>query len=227
MKFKSPIISQGSGKIGGAVYSHNRGGNYIRNWRTPVNTNTAQQQAIRNDLGTLQARFAQTLTSGQRAAWATFAANVPVVNSMGDSITITAQNWYIKANVPRLQASITPVDAGPTVFELATLTTPTPTITAAGTTASLAFTNTDAWANEVGGFLLVYASRAQNATINFYKGPYRFAGKVTGAATPPTTPATITLPFVSGPTGSKQFFRVVAVRADGRPSPELFLTGTV
>lgn len=230
MKFKSPIISQGSGKIGGAVYSHNRGGNYIRNWRTPTNPNTAQQQAVRNAMSQLQTRFAQTLTAAQRAAWAVFAVNVPVVNTLGDSINLTGQQWYIKSNVLRLQASVAAVDAGPTVFELATLTLPVPTITAAGTTVSLAFStgaSTDQWANEAGGYLLLYASRPQNPTINYFKGPYRFAAKVTGAASPPTSPAVITLPFVSGPTGSKQFFRAVAVRADGRPSPDLFLVGTV
>jgi hypothetical protein len=41
---------------------------------------------------------------------------------------------------------------------------------------------------------------------------------VNGAATPPTSPATITLPFVTGPALSKLFMKVVAVRADGRPS---------
>jgi hypothetical protein len=91
---------------------------------------------------------------------------------------------------------------------------------------SLAFTNTDAWATAVGGYLLLFASRAQNATVNFFKGPYRFAGKIAGAATPPTSPAVITLPFPIGPVGSKMYFRAVAIMADGRKSIDQFLNAT-
>jgi len=83
---------------------------------------------------------------------------------------------------------------------------------------SVAFTNTDAWANEVGGNMLFWFSRPQNATKTFFNGPYRFAGRIIGAAVPPTSPQTIVMPFAAGPTGSKVFTKVVVIRADGRPS---------
>lgn len=227
MKYKSPILSQGSGTMAGSVWSHNKGGNYVRNWRVPTNPNTAFQVAMRDYLSQLSTSWGQTLTALQRTAWATFAANVSWVDALGQSINLDGRNWYIKCNSIRLQASVAIVTAAPTVFQMATLTLPVPTITAAGTTVSVAYTNTDGWAGEVGGYLLVFASRPMNASVNFFKGPYRFAGKVSGAATPPTSPAVITLPFPSGPAGSKQFFRFVAVRADGRPSPDFRVTGTV
>lgn len=227
MKYLSHIISQGSGKIGGAVYAYNRGGTYVRIWRKGTNPNTSQQQVIRDALSLLQTRFANTLTATQRSAWNVFAYNMPLVGPLGVSVPQTGQQWYIKCNVPRIQAGVTVIDTAPVIFEMAALTTPTPTITALGTTVSMAFTNTDAWAGEVGGYLLVYASRAQNPTVNFFRGPFRFAAKVTGAVSPPASPSVLTLPFPSGPTGSRQFFRVVSVRADGRVSPEFFLTGTV
>jgi hypothetical protein len=227
VKFKSSIYTQASGSVGGLTYAHNQGGMYARARSIPVNTNTAQQQVLRNAMGTLASAWNTTLTGAQRTGWETFAANVPVVDSLGDSRTISGKAWYIKANSIRIQAGVARVDAPPTLFEMAVLSLPVFTITAAGTTASMAFTNTDGWAGEVGGYLLVYASRAQNATRNFWNGPYRFAGKVSGAGTPPTTPATITLPFASGPTASKQFFRVVASRADGRPSATFRIAGTV
>lgn len=227
MKFKSSIYTQVSGSVGGVTYAHNQGGLYARARSIPTNPNSAQQQVLRNAMGALAAAWNQTLTGAQRTGWETFAANVPLVDALGDSRTVSGKAWYIKANSLRLQASVTRIDAPPSLFEMATLTLPVFTITAAGTTASMAYTNTDGWAGEVGGYLLVYASRPQNASRNFWNGPYRFAGKVSGAATPPTSPATITLPFASGPTGSKQFFRVVAVRADGRPSATFRIAGTV
>lgn len=227
MKYQSALMTVGSGKVGGIVASHNRGGTYFRKFTIPVNTNTAQQQVLRNAMSSLQTRFAQTLTAAQRTGWNTYGANVPTTNTLGATIHLTGQQWYVKCNSLRVQVGLTIVDAPPVVWDMATLTIPVPTITAAGTTVSMAYTNTDAWAGEVGGSLLVYASRPKGPTISFFAGPYRFAGRVNGAGTPPTSPAVITLPFVSGPTGSKQFFRVLAVRADGRVSPAFRVDGTV
>lgn len=222
MKYKSALLTTGSGKIRGIVASHNRGGQYFRGLTVPVNPNTAQQQAVRNALSSLQVIFSNTLTTAQRTGWQTYATNTPVTDVLGDSITLTGQQMFVKCNTLRSQAGLTIITAPPGVYGLAAITIPVPTITAAGTTASVAFTNTDAWAGEVGGALLVYASRPMGATINYFKGPYRFAGKVAGAATPPTSPSVITLPFTIGSAGTKMGFRFVAVRADGRPSPEIF-----
>lgn len=227
MKFKSPVYSQASGSIAGLTYSHNKGGMYARARSIPTNGRSAQQQAIRNAITTLATRWGQTLTAGQRTAWETFAANVPITDTLGEPRNVTGLDWYVKANSYRIQSGVAVVDAGPVVFEMATATLPVPTIVAAGTTSSVAYTNTDAWAGEVGGYMLVYASRAQNGSINSSAGiSYRYAGKVSGAGTPPTSPAVITLPFSIGPAGSKMFFRFVALRADGRPSGPFRNTGT-
>lgn len=226
MKFTSQLVAAASGSVSGLTASHNRGGQYFRARTIPVNPNTAQQQAVRDYLSQLQVRFSNTLTSAQRTGWQTYATNTPVTDALGKSITLTGQQMYVKCNVPRLQAGVAAIDVPPGLYGLAGLTLPVPTIVAAGTTVSVAFTNTDAWANEVGGYLLVYASRPFGNTVNYFKGPYRFAGKVAGAGTPPTTPAVITLPFVIGSATTKMGFRFAAVRADGRPSPELFSTAT-
>lgn len=227
MLFKSALLTQGSGSLMGMTASHNRGGAYLRGRTIPTNPNTAQQQAVRNALSALQVRYAGVLTLAQRVAWQTYAVNTPVTNSLGDSILLTGQQMYVKCNTLRLQAGLTVVDAGPATTGLISLTLPVPTIAAAGTTASIAYTNTDSWANAVGGALLVYSSRLVSATVNYFKGPYRYAGKVAGAATPPTSPSVITLPFPIGATGTKLGFRFVAVGVDGRVSPELFQLSTV
>src|SRR5438445_6183351 len=164
MKYLSHAYSQASGKIGGSVYSHARGTLIVRAYRKPVNPNTSFQQVVRNGLGALQTAFRTTLTSAQRAAWAVFAQNMTYVDVLGNSTHLTAQQWYVSLNNPRLQASVARVDPGPTIYAADYLTAPAPTLAAAGTTASSPYTNTDAWANEAGGYLLVYASRPQNST---------------------------------------------------------------
>jgi hypothetical protein len=227
MLIKGSFVTAASGKLGGVVAARNKGGQYLRAYAMPVNPSTPFQEVVRNAIATLTSRWTSVVTLNQRAAWATFAQNITITNPLGDTGLNAALGWYCACNVPRIQAGVTVVDAGPTIYTLATLTPPVCTITAAGTTVSVAFTNTDGWANEAGGYMLVYASRPQSPGINFFAGPYRFAGKITGAATPPTSPSVITLPFPSGPTGSKQFFQVRSVRADGRISAPFRLVSTV
>lgn len=224
MKFTSLVYAAASGSAGGLTYSRNSSGMYVRARAVPVNVNSAQQQVLRNAMSSLTTAWLTTVTALQRTGWATFAANVPWVDALGASHNLSAINWYVKMNSLRAQSGLTRIDAPPTIFELGTLTPPVPTIVAAGTTASIAYTNTDSWAGEVGGALLVYASRPQNATKNFFSGPYRYAGKVAGAGTPPTSPFVATLPWSIGPAGSKMFFRFVSVRADGRPSASFRVT---
>lgn len=217
MKIKSQLVTQMSGSLGGITGSHNKGGLYLRARSIPVNPNSAAQQAVRNALSSLVNLWTGTLTAAKRAAWETYAANVPKTDTLGDTLQLSGQQWYIGANVPRLQASLARVDDAPTVFNRGN-TDETIAITASEATQlmSVAFDDTLAWADEDGSSLLVYASRPQNASINYFKGPYRFAGQIDGdSGTPPTSPTTIAVPFpvVEG----QQIFVATAItRADGR-----------
>lgn len=219
-------LSRMSGKMGGVVHAHNKGGQYMRAGATPTNPNTVQQQVVRDAMQLLSTRWVDVLTLVQRTAWETYAANVPLSNRLGYSRNSPGLAMYCRSNISRIQASAAVVDAAPVVWDTGTFTAPAIVVAHAATTASVAFTTTDAWANEVGGYMFLYASRPQNPTINFFNGPYRYSGKISGAATPPTSPFTLTLPFVAGPAGSKVFFKAVASRADGRlASP--FQSGSV
>ena len=90
----------------------------------------------------------------------------------------------------------------------------------------MGFTVGDAWVDLDDNHLQVWASRGQKASINFFKGPYQFAGKVTGdATTAPTSPAAITIPF-NITAGQKVFFRAALIDAEGRKGQDLFFSGT-
>ena len=217
MKFKSQVYTQASGSIGGLTYSHNQGGMYTRARSIPTDPSSAQQLAVRNAVAQLIARWRGFISASQRAAWEVFAFNTPVINSFGDSVLISGQSWYLKANVIRRQSSLAPVDDAPVVFGAADLTTPTVVVTAATDIASVTFDNTDEWATAIGGHLFVYTSRPQNVSINFFKGPYRLAGRINGAVVPPTSPAAIALAFPVAAAGVI-FLRFVAVNANGQVS---------
>lgn len=218
MKFKSQVLTQASGSVGGLTYSHNRGGLYTRARAIPVNPATPQQVAVRGFMVTLATAWVGTLTQVQRDAWDLYALLVPLPDSLGDPRNVGGLGMYVRSNVPRLQAGLARVDAGPTIFSLPTFTNPDIASITAPTALSLIFNNGDGWANEAGGAMLVYGSRPANLSINFFKGPYRFASAILGdATTPPTSPAAIAMPFILT-AGQKAFVQARVTLADGRLS---------
>lgn len=222
MKYR-PLIGDGmSGSVGGITASHNRGGVYFRQRATPVNPNTTFQQEVRSLFGNLQSAWGSILTDAQRSAWDAYALATPITDALGQSVNVGGKGMFTRGNTPRLQAGLLRIDAGPVVSGLPSLTAPGVTSITAGTgIAIVTFDNTDAWANEDGGALLVFMSRPQSATINGFKGPYRFAGAVLGDdSVAPTSPVNITSPFTLG-VGQKVFFRFAAVTADGRLTPDV------
>lgn len=201
MKYRSQIVTAASGSVGGCVFSRNRFGSYIRNRALPVNVASTQQNVLRAAMATLVTRWTSTLTTAQRSSWETWAANTPQVDPIGQTYNMTGQNAYVSMNALRIQTALAIIDVAPVIFAGAALTPPGITsITATTGVMIVTFTNTDAWATAVGGKLLVYTSRPQNASKLFFAGPYRFAGAINGAATPPTSPQNITIAFTCVPT---------------------------
>lgn len=222
MIFKSSLIESGSGSIGGITFSRNRGGMYVRGRAVPTNPNTPFQQAVKAAAAQLASLWRNVLTEAQRAAWDLYAENVELPNSLGDPRNVGGLGMYVRSNVPRIAsgvAGLARVDDGPIIFNLGDVGPLTVvSATAATNTISMGFTDTDEWVDEDAAALLVYTSRANNPSINYFKGPYRFAGAVEGdSTTPPTTPAAITAAF-NIDVDNKTFVFARVSRADGRLS---------
>ncbi len=217
MLFKSQVFTQASGSVGGLTFARNSSGLYTRARAIPTNPNSTDQQAARNNFGSLATAWRDVVSAAERDAWTEYAANSPVTNRLGDPLTLSGQQMYIRCNSVRLRGSLSRVDPGPVVFGLADLTPPTATALGGTSDLNLAFDNVDNWANEVGGSLLIQVSRQKQPTINYFRGPWRFADEVLGDPTPPTSPQLIANPYgLNYTTGNKIFFRATAVRADGR-----------
>ena len=212
------VLTTMSGSLGGITAARNKGGQYLRARVVPVDPGSFYQTALRTIFGQLAVLWSSTLTAAQRTAWDTYAANVTVVNRIGETVNLTGLQMYIRSNTPRLQAGKPRVDAGPVVMSLPAFTPFTMAVAGGGATLSISFTDTDAWANLDDSCAIILGAREQAPTINFFKGPYRFASRIDGlTAGPPTSPASVTSPF-SYTSGNKAFAQVRISLADGRLS---------
>lgn len=217
MKIKSQLVTEASGSIGGITASHNRGGMYFRGRVIPVNPGTPQQAVIRSHMSQLTSLWLNALTAAQRAAWDTYAENTYIPDALGEPRNIGGLGHYVRSNIPRLQAALARVDDAPTIWNLGDFTAPSITsFSEASQELTLAFNVGDDWVDEDEAAMLVYISRPRNASINYFKGPYRFADLIAGdSTTPPTSPATIAAPFPFV-AGQRLFAKINVTRADGR-----------
>jgi len=230
MKYKSAMTTQASGSVDGMTASRNRFGRYMRSRAVPVNPQTAQQVAIRSLFAMYSTQWGGLLTPAQRATWNLYGANVPVTDKLGDQVNLTGANWYVGLNVPRSQADpvgLPALAAGPAIFDQGSMTPPTLTsVTAATSVAVIAFTDADPWTSEDEAAMLIYASRPQSPSVDFFKGPYRLAGVLLGdSGTPITTPQDVTIPFPAV-AGQVVHFAAQVTRADGRLAPRVTFRGT-
>lgn len=218
MIYKSGLLTQASGSLNGLTFSHNKGGQYVRARVIPTNPGSSFQSTVRQAMAQLSDLWSSVLTSAQRSVWDFYATQVSVINALGDPIFISGFNHYLRSNIPRLQTDLPRVDNGPTTYTLGTFTEPAVSIDTANDEVDVTFENTDAWANEDDSAMLVYASRPLSPTINFFKGPYRYADGIDGdSVTPPTSPAALALPFAVA-AGNRVYFKISVSRADGRLS---------
>lgn len=223
MKVRFSILASASGSLGGIVASHNRGGQYLRARVVPTNPSSGPQVEMRTIFGNLASAW-QTITAAQREAWTTYAINVPITDSMGDPLTLTGQQMYVRCNSARVQAGLARVDDGPVIFSLDSLSPVAITPSAAADGYSIVFESTDAWPDEDEAALLVFGSRELAETINFFKGPYRVQGLIAGdATTAPTSPDTSITSVFGLTEGNVVYNRVLSVRADGRISAVQFI----
>lgn len=219
MLFKSSILAQASGSLSGTTFSHNRFGQYTRNRSIPVNPNTSRQQTIRSILTFASAAWSALLTQAQRDQWDVYAAAVPVINKLGDTVYLTGFNWWVASAVARYQAGLTPVAAGPATLVLPD-TDPTLSFTASEATQALTITFDDTltWCDEDNAGLTIFVGQPLSGTRVFFNGPFRYADKIPGSSlTPPTSTTTIDSPFVFQE-GQKLFIQCRILRGDGRNS---------
>lgn len=172
IKFGS-IVTDGSGKLGGHVYSKNRGGNYIRTNKVPSNPRSAAQILARSRFGQASAGW-KGLTEIQRAAWAEFAANNPYSDSLGDQRHLSASSAYTRSANNLMNVDKAPLATPVDVDETITFTEFQAGFASTGT-AEIELNNVDI-SNMGGARLLVKASPAFPASQKYAANKLRIVG---------------------------------------------------
>lgn len=222
MLFRGPMGGgAASGKMGAMVAARNKGGQYLRQRAKPTGAVASEfQQVVRNALASLVVAWTSELDAEQRAGWATYALNVPVINRLGDSIHLSGQNWFIACNTPRLQAELTRIDDAPVIFDRGTPHLPALAVTVAGSDIAIAFGGT----LSPGQAVIAYQSQPFSAGRSKYYGAFRLLNVLNNAGSVGITGGSLTSVLPLPGAEAQGVIRLVISQTDGRLSTPLDVT---
>lgn len=102
------MMTDARGKLGGQVFSKNRGGAYVRTKVTPSNPQTLAQSVVRANLSTISQAW-NALSVSQIANWNTAVDNWKSTDIFGDIKIPSGKNLFTKLNVNLLNTSRAPI----------------------------------------------------------------------------------------------------------------------
>jgi len=106
------IIVDGSGKLGGHIFSKSRGGNTIRTLARATNPQTIYQQLIRSRFTQLSQGW-RDLTESERESWYQAESSFSRTNRFGDVVLLTGKNLYNSLNAQRGVLGLGVIDLAP------------------------------------------------------------------------------------------------------------------
>lgn len=174
MKFKSQLVTQVSGSVGGATGARNRGGMYLRARGIPANGNTPGQQSTKIAFQQATKSWRELLTAAQRAAWKAYAEDTPVLDSLGDSRVLSGSQAYNKANNLRISRGDGAIQDAPTTGGGTTGVYQSVVISAA--TGIATFTVAGVQGTDLEAYAFVHKLRL-SAGVTSFKGSYTFDSK--------------------------------------------------
>lgn len=213
------LPTQPAGSIGGlTMYKH--GDTFaVRARAYPKRVRSNAHTAVMSIIGALSMNWEIQLTGTDRLGWGTYAFNSPLTDAYGNPRYIRGYAQYMRSNRPRLQHGLPRIDLPPTVFDYPAYTLPTYDIPAGNATVNVNYDTSDAWANEDGGAMFLWASTAISPTRNRPPEVYTPIGLIAGSSLiPPVPPVPFALPAWLATVKQTIFIRSSVTRADGRLS---------
>ena len=104
------------GTVGGAIFSANQAGPFVRSWSKGANPRSDLQTAQRGRFSSLASAW-RDLTQAQRDDWIDYADDPPqeLTNSLGETYFISGFNWFIRINDHLEQVGAARRDDAPTL----------------------------------------------------------------------------------------------------------------
>lgn len=106
------MVSQASGRLGGTIFSRNRGGAYVRNGSIPTTVTTPAAQQIKA-LTAFISRLWASFDKDTQEQWREWATQNPVINRLGQSRTLSGHQAFVKLGVRLMYAGFAPIDSPP------------------------------------------------------------------------------------------------------------------
>ena len=100
------------GRKGSVVYLNTRHGKVARQYVRPANPRTPAQEAHRNNVRAVSARW-RTLTAEQQAAWCVASAKEDYVTETGERVRLNGQNLFVSLNTRRADLGLAQFDLPP------------------------------------------------------------------------------------------------------------------
>lgn len=154
-----------SGSQANTTASRNRGGQYTRNRRSPVQPiGSGRRNLIRAAFASASQKWA-TLTDAQRAAWASVADGFPYVDSLGQTIKLTGHQFYVACATQLLNCGTPLPTAAPATTTVAAVSAASGTASVGGGTLNLGWTA----AGTANGYNLVSLSPPVSPGVSYNK----------------------------------------------------------
>lgn len=217
IKMSSLGITNLSGKAGGSVYAHNRGGSYVRNFAVPSNPQTTAQSATRAAFGAFASQW-RMLTEPQRKEWIDATSDFPYIDRFGSERVMSGENLFISLNRNIELVGGDLITAPPVPQGVDGVISMSPTLELVSTAlniSSLGISATLADNGEATTGYLVYLTSAFSAGKSYFKNRLRFMASLDetqiAAATDSSLVSAFTNTFGIPPEGGKIGVKVVPI----------------
>lgn len=167
------FMTDARGKVGGQVFSKNRGGAYVRTKVTPANGQTARQSFVRQLLGAISQSWSG-LPQSARDSFDGAVAQWSKTDIFGDIRNPTGKNLFTRLNINLANSGQAEILLVPDKVEM-------PFLTAKEVGYDGLVMLIKDIVDTPGAVLVVSATAPQSAGTNFFRGKYRQIGYYNGA----------------------------------------------
>lgn len=175
------MVGQASGKLGSHVFSHNRGGPYIRLGTKPILVTSPAAQAVKNALAKAAQGWGQ-ITAAQRNAWQEWAQYNPIINRLGEPKILSGQAAFVQLNATLQRYALSALTVPPIASAPAALLTLTGTFDIGVGNFEIAYTATPL---SSGNSLLVEVAVVDNPGVEYVRNRYKEVMKSPAAQASP------------------------------------------